>query len=455
MRILAGLVALACIACGTDDTRDPPPTPTASGGGTTVAATGGGTTTVAMGGAGGAGGAAGGEGGSTGTATFDVITERHRFDPGKMFGGWGPHLGHLVRSGDALWFVDDHCAQAPGPGTVCDVLDNHTLGYFEHTPAGWIERHTVALPGAIQQNTATIVDPVSGELQTFGIDSGAATLHMCRYDVDAGPIGCSALPFTLSPSSNYVGAAVSPAGYRMVWWTGVVDGGGGSFHYIVDYGGGWNGPRSGDAGGYNDASYINIAFGGAQPNDFTMHVQLVSGLAPSWSFHGAVGYGDLGTANPVTWSLALAPPGGDAVVSTNDIWTDPATGDTHLVARLESGAAAYYHRPAGSAWSAALFQLPATYRARFLYAADDLVLIYGPNAGGLAYRVAGDRSAGEPIDWEALPEATPDVLPNGFGRVLAIYPESPAYQTTPSSGLHVAVVGDGAEHVAGHVHLAP
>ena len=49
------------------------------------------------------------------------------------------------------------------------------------------------------------------------------------------------MPFTLVPSSNYLGAAISPLGYRMVWWTGVVDGGGGSFHYVVDYGGGWNG----------------------------------------------------------------------------------------------------------------------------------------------------------------------------------------------------------------------
>ena len=41
-----------------------------------------------------------------------MITSTHRFAPGAMFGGWGPHLGHLVRlpSGQLFW-VDDACTQ--------------------------------------------------------------------------------------------------------------------------------------------------------------------------------------------------------------------------------------------------------------------------------------------------------------------------------------------------------
>ncbi len=429
----------------------------------------GGMGTGALGGGGNAGaasvGGAGGDGvgGQTATPTFEVITDRHRYDPGKMFGGWGPHLGHLMRaqasdvSGSTLWWVDDHCAQAPGPGAVCDVNDNHSLGYFELSANGWSERAVIALPGTIQQNTATIVDPASGELQTFGIDSGASALYMCRYHPTAGGLGCQGLPFTLVASSNYVGAAVSPAGHKLVWWTGVVDGGGGTFHYIVDYGGGWNGPRSGGAGGYNDASYIHVAFGGATANDFTMHGQLVAGQSPNWTFLGAVGYGDLGTTLPVSWSLALSPPEGTAVISTNDIWTDPASGDTHLVARLESGAAAYYHRPPGGSWSNVSFELAATYRARFVFSEDHLVLVYGPNAGGIAYRSAGPlaRVAGLPIDWGALTEHTVEVLPPGFGQLYAIYPESPMYQHEAAEGVHVAVVGSAEQHVAAHVVLQP
>jgi hypothetical protein len=75
------------------------------------------------------------------------------------------------------------------------------------------------------------------------------------------------------------------------------------------------------------------SFGGAKPSLFTMHAQLVSGQAPNWGFLGAVGSGDLTTTNAVTWSNVLGAVGGDAIISTNDVWTDPDTGDTHLVAR--------------------------------------------------------------------------------------------------------------------------
>ena len=96
--------------------------------------------------------------------------------------------------------------------------------------------------------------------------------------------------------------------------------------------------------------------------------------------------------------VALAAPMGDPLVSTNDVWTDPATGDTHLLARLQSGAAAYYHRPPGGLWSQPLFELPATYRARFLYTGDRLVLVYGPNSGGIAYRVDDVFGKLRPVD---------------------------------------------------------
>ncbi len=413
-------------------------------------------------GGGGAGGA-GGAGGSTAPPVLEVITDHHRFIDGQMFGGWGPHLGHLVRAnastggGTSLWFVDDWCAQPGDPGTVCDVFDDHTLGYFELTDMGWQKQATVSIPGQVQQNTATIAATGGDLLHSYGVDVANNVLRECSYSPVNGPAGCVALPFTLPASSNYLGAALSPQGHRMVWWTVVVDGGGGSFHYIIDYGGGWNGPRSGGAAGYNDASYINIAFGGTgHSNDFTMHVQFVSGLAPNWGFHGAVGYGDMGTTDPVTWAMALAPVSLDGIMSTNDIWTDPDSNDTHVVARSEAGAAVYYHRPSGGNWSAPLFTLPATYRARFIFSGDRLVLVYGPKSGDLAYRVAAksDRPAGSPITWASLTE-TLVALPSSFGGVMAIYPESPAYQNAPAAGLHVALVGATDQNVVLHVDAEP
>jgi hypothetical protein len=79
-----------------------------------------------------------------------------------------------------------------------------------------------------------------------------------------------------------------------------------------------------------------------------MHAQLVSGLAPDWSFLGAVGVGDAAVDAPVVFADVLAPPQGDAVMSTNDVFVDPDTNDAHLVARTHAGAAAYYHCPPGS-----------------------------------------------------------------------------------------------------------
>jgi hypothetical protein len=446
-RLEVALALLAAAACGGADPVDA----TGAGGGTTTTTTGG-SGGHASGGGGEATAGAGGAPVPPPEPVIETISERHRAIPGQMFGGWGPHLGHLVRaaasdgSGETLWFVDDYCA----PG-ACDVLHDHTLGYFERTGEGWVERATSALAG-VQQNTATIVAP-NGELQSYGIDVDAHTIRVCRYDPLTGPKGCAGTLLSLGPAANYIGAAVSPAGYRMVWWTEVAEPGG-TFHWAVNYGGGWNGPRSGGVGGYNDASYISIAFGGGDPDRFTMHAEMVAGVAPSWTFVAGVGSGDAGSANAAVFSTPFGG-GGDPAITTNDVWIDPASDDTHLVARSQSGAAVYYHRAGagGGGWSAPLFSLPATLRARFVASGTRIALVYGPNAGGLAYRVAdaAERPAGMPIDWASLPETQVE-LPGGFGSVLAIYPESTTYQTA-APGFHVAVVGDGAENLAIHVSL--
>lgn len=400
-----------------------------------------------------------GGGGLGYSVTTSVITSDHRFIDGAMFGGWGPHLGHLVTdTAGTAYFVDDVCAQSPGgPLALCDVLDNHTLGYFWREPAGWKLVSTVGLPGTVQQNTATIVSSDGASLSTFGIDVATNHIVECAFPLPVGPPSCNALPFVLGPSSNYIGAAISPAGYRMVWWTGVVDGGGGSFHYIVDYGGGWNGPRSGTAAGYNDASYIHVGFPTDAPARFVMHAQLVSGLAPNWSFFGAVGTGDLTTSDPVAFTLPLADIGGaDPVVSTDDVWVDPVTQDEHLLARTDAGAAAYFHRPPGGSWSAASFVLPSTFRARFVPHGDRLALVSGPNGSGLAVRVAGpaDRVSGAPIDWRGIPAFQPS-LPPGYDNVYAIYPAGPPYRRGSADDIEIAVVGADRQYEVLGVHLAP
>lgn len=374
-----------------------------------------------------------------------TLTSEHRYVPGKMFGGWGPHLGHLVRrpASGALYFVDDACAQAPAMSEVCDVLRNHRIDYIRLDAQGAVKLASQPLPAGVQQNTGSV--QLGNTIYSYGVDVARSRLIECRYHFDTGPAGCAELALEIGAQANYVGAAVSPTGARVAWLTNVRDGGGGAFRYYVDYGGGWNGPRLGSAAGYNDASYINIAFfQGALLGRFTMHVQFVSGLAPSWSFFGGAGEGDLRSASPVSWQL-LGSPMGDAVVSTNDIHIDPTTNDTHLLARTQSGGTAYLFRPSGSATFTVQGTLPRAYRARWIAVGSRLFLIHGEGDQGLAYRELPRALSGQPL---RLTETTAIVvpLPAGYQSIYAIYPEAAVYQSEPVPSLSFAVVGAGREN---------
>lgn len=380
--------------------------------------------------------------------TTRVITTSHRAVPGKMFGGWGPHLGHLVRRPNGeLWFVDDACDAA----TPCDVNVNGRFDAFRLGPSGWERRAQIALAG-IQQNTGTIV---TGDVfETYGVDVGTSRIVVCRLDPGTTASSCAPIAITLPPSTNYVGAAVSPEGWKLTWATTVVDGGGGTFHWLVDYGGGWNGPRTGAIGGYNDASYVNVAFfGGARKSELVAFAQLVAGTAPSWTFHGATANGDAATVNALSFDV-LPPAGADPIASTNDVVVDPATNDVHLVARTNAGAAAIYFRASSATtWGAPTAVLPATYRARFVQLADGrLVLVYGKNGMGLWMRVSPARVAGKPVDWASLPE-TRLALPADYEDLYAIYPEAASYQRTLPKTLDLAVVSAKRESEALHVHV--
>jgi len=378
-----------------------------------------------------------------------VITRTHRFVPGKMFGGWGPHLGHLLRraSPAETWFADDACEQP------CNVDVDERIDYFRLDAAGWTKVTSQALPATVQQNTGSIL--AGDTIFTYGVDVQHGQLVECKLTLTTLAKSCAAMPVTIGASSNYVGAALAPNGWKVVWLTNVVDGGNGKFQWFVDYGGGWNGPRTGDIGGYNDASYIHAAFDGTK---LLMHAELVIGNAPNWTFTGGVGTVDVSSADAVTFATQLAPlMSDDPILSTDDIAIDPATRDAHLLARTKNGAALYYHRPPDGAWSAALFSFPATFRARLVFAADQtLYVLYGPGAKGLAWRAApaAARAAGQPLAFASLTEHAV-VLPAGYESIDAIYTESSVYQSAPVEGLRAVVVGDTTQNEALFVAIDP
>ncbi|MBS2015824.1 MAG: hypothetical protein JST00_23250 [Deltaproteobacteria bacterium] len=370
----------------------------------------------------------------------------------EMFGGWGPHLGHLVRrrttNADELLFVDDACDPA-----TCNVAKNERVDVLRLQGGTWTKIAQIGLGEGVQQNTAAVL--AGDEIHVYGVDAAARRVKQCSKNLAFIGELCLDIPIPLGANANYVGAAVSPKGHRMVWYTNVGEGGGGSFSFLVNYGSGWNGPRSGSIGGYGDASYVNVAFGhGGDPDRFRMHGQLVSGLAPNWSFTAGDGEGSIAAADgAVRWSTPFAPPTGDDVISTNDIVIDPVWGDTHVIARTRSGAAAYYFAPRGGAFGAATKVFPGAYRARFVMLEDGtLVLAHGVKQRGLTIRtLPRDRRAqGVAARWEAAGEVVPS-LPAGYEDIVAIYPESSVYQTAAVRSVELALVGSARQNEVVHV----
>lgn len=376
--------------------------------------------------------------------TVERVTDQHRVVPGAMFGGWGPHLGHLVRAGGELYWVDDLCD--PTVSGDCDVNVNRRVGVFRRDLMGWTPIATIPLTN-IQQNTGTVA--TEDALHTYGVDVAVGRVTECITEIASASSTCSHIPISTGPSANYVGAAISPAGDRLAWWTNVVDGGGGTFSYVVDYGGGWNGPRTGPIAGYNDFAYAHAAFVEGEPR-FTFFGQVVSGLAPAWTFSTLVGEADLSTTAAATFTSALAAPPGDAIASTNDLFVDRRTNDAHLLARATSGAAVYYHRPASGpsagVWSAPRVLAPASLRARFLESAEWIVIVSGPDTGGMNVRRFDRRDviAGEPLDFSRVIE---EELPVPFHRFVGVYPEADVTQDAPVGGLHFCAVGADAENI--------
>lgn len=372
-------------------------------------------------------------------ARIEPLSTTHRFVPGAMWGGWGPHLGHLVHVGARLFFVDDGCTQ----GVDCDVLYNRRLEYYERTPGGWVQRFVLALPTGIQQNTGTIAR--GGALVSLGFDIATSQIIACAVDPTAWTGSCA--PIAVAPlpaSTNYIGATVAPNGWAVTWVTTVADAAG-TFHWYVDFGGGWNGPRTGTIGGYNDASYIHASFGPATtPHRMVMHAQLVAGVAPSWTTASAVADIDLTTTNAATFGLTGALDGAP-LLSTVDVHVDPDTGDAHVLALGTGGTVAYVFRPSGGALTAPVLFSATGGVARFLRRADGtLAIAHNPPGAGLRVLVypPADRRAGAPLDL-ATARAEAFTLPAGFERLAAIYPDSAVYSgSTPDRFALVALSWD-------------
>jgi hypothetical protein len=284
-------------------------------------------------------------------------------------------------------------------------------------------------------------------IYSYGVDIVGRRIVESYYDTDSGVGNSSYLPFVLAPASNYIGAAVSPSGARIVWWTQVTDGRG-KFHYTYNTGSGWRRVISSSVNGYHGAAYVTIAF--KDNSNFTLQAELIRGQPQDWTFRSAVADGRLG--KPISRWVLLPGKRPNNTMSPNDIWINPVSKDSHALTYTYNNDTAYYYRRKNGSWTGPLYTFPAVYRARFI-ASDDgnLYMVYGKSGEGLKIVAVSEREIeGRPINWRKLPVKPIPTL-DGYDDIYAIYPESSAYQNNPVRGINFAAVGSQRQNEVLHV----
>ncbi|MBK7827547.1 hypothetical protein [Nannocystis sp.] len=358
-----------------------------------------------------------------------------------MHGGWGPHLRGLMRAADdALWFTVDAGE---------DVYHNRKVRYFRRgaDEAQWSEQAENLHAAGIQQNAASLL--LGDLILTYGVDIAAQRLEECYLDTtDISKRACntvliSGVPYQTPQSSNYVGAAVLGAGWRIVWWTVVGENGGeGAFYYTYNYGGGWNGPVASGLAGANDLGYVHAM--ATAEGGLALAGQTFTGKYPDGSYHAVVA--EVTPGQPLVYTILADLEPGVEVRTAADLWQDRDSGAVHVVATTQTGGLRYYHRPPGAAWAGHALPLHSFadgYRARFVRpAGEPLHLVVGSASGsGVTVLRAPDVGVDAAIDWgAAVSFAMPEPGP-GFAAPSALYVESRSYQERPVGGLGFAICG--------------
>ncbi len=353
------------------------------------------------------------------------ITDQHRFADGAMGGFWGHHLGHMVRTAtQGLWYVDD---------TGRDVNIDPNINYFRYNGTAWQLMKTLANPLTIQQNDATVA--VGDTIYSYGVNITGGYIEEAVCDTRTNTASYNRRIRYIGRSTNYIGAAVSPGGTRVVWWTRVVDANGPSdWVYMYNKGSGWS-PSIVSSIPANDFSYVFSSF----LNDSTFYAggEIPGGNAPNWTFGAAAGKVVLG--KPIAEFSIMK---GDNV-SANDIWVNRANGDVHFLVYGSYGGFGYFYKPAGGAWTdtVALFDnLTSVSRCRFIDVPDGNLYLVASMAGFKMLPIPKSTITGK-INFAAYSLVSLGSM-QGFNASYAIWGESREFQTTPVGGLNFAYPGN-------------
>lgn len=371
------------------------------------------------------------------------VTNLHRFDkddPGLVGGFWGHHLGHMVRTKTkGLWYVDD---------TGTDVNRNPAINYLHFDGIKWTLIKTLTNPSTIQQNTATVA--IGDTIYTYGLNIVGGYIEEAIFDAKTNTaIYNRKIQFTGS-NTNYIGAALSPNGTRVVWWTKVdYNGGPSEWVYIFNKGGVWNANAIVTQIPGNDFSYVFASF----LNDSVFYVggEVPSGIAPNWTYE--VGAGKVVIGSPISGFTKMK--GSNTAV--NDIWVNRANGDVHLFAYGSYGTIGYFYKPANGVWSDSVnfLEVGSVSRWRFIDSPDgNLYLIL--SQGGFKFIVIPKNTINGKISINGLP-IIPINSDDGFTASFAIWPEVREYQTNPVGGINFAYPGNDYSYsnLLRHVEIAP
>lgn len=371
------------------------------------------------------------------------ITDHHRVDkeePGLVGGFWGHHLGHMVRtSSQGLWYVDDS-------GT--DVNRNPAINYHHFDGMKWTLVKSLTNPSTIQQNTATLA--VGDTLYTYGVNIVGGYIEEAVFDSKTHSAIYNRKIRYIGPSTNYIGAAVSPNGTRVVWWTKVVDNNGPSdWVYIYNKNGEWCKDSIVTKIIGNDFSYVFVSF----LNDSVFYVggEIPGGNAPNWTYE--VGAGKVVLGEPISGFAKMK----GANTAVNDIWVNKENGDVHLFAYGPYGSIGYFYKSENGEWGERIevSEIGSVSRWRFIDSPDgNLYLILSQN--GFKFTVIPKAGISGKINFSNVTISSIN-SDEGFTSSYAIWPESPEFQTTPVGGINFAYPGNDYSYsnLLRHVELKP
>jgi hypothetical protein len=381
-----------------------------------------------------------------GAQELELITDQNRkhYDgPGRnMAGGWGPHLRSILRSpGGDLWLVHDEATT---------IERNQKLRYRRRIGGQWIDAGFNDLPspgGRVQQNMAHVM--VGTVIYSYGVDVDRRHLLECTFQtLDATNKRCEEVlvhgqPLRLEPNSNYVGAAGSPDGFRLVWWSTVGPSeptvGVGHLHHLWSFGSAWNGPVSTEvrvAGrDYTNVGYLRAVF--SAPNRVELLGELENGDVDVVT-HLTITIDN--EYKPARLSL-IGPP--EQTIGAQDLWADPH-GGLHAIVTVNVGSnvGRYFYKPLGKAWRLVRAFQGMTV-ARFQHEDCNAFLhLLSAESGRLLLRSGSVDGHSGPLDFDSFaprsiewPDSTDLSQPNG------LYNMSRAYQTMDVRGLHFGLVG--------------